>query len=226
MNLVIYIIMGLGLEDRLGRGRFLAVFLVSGIMGTLLHSLAFFGSPIPVVGASGAVFGIMGAYATLYPRDRVFFFFILIIPNVPVYIAATVYTIVELFYFVAFPSPGVAHHAHIGGLLAAVVFSLLLAKFSDLPELEHRRSGRATRGGASAKHSHARSRASSTIKSLIHTDEQERLYQRLKENEDEPELASAWLEQLAATTQCPECGASMKAKQGMLVCTCGYIAMD
>lgn len=228
MNLVIFIIMGIGLEERLGRGRFLLVFLFTGIMGTLLHSLQFFGQSVPVVGASGAVFGVMGAYASLYPRDKVFFFFILIIPNVPVYIAATVYSVVELFALLMMEGGGVARHAHIGGLLAGFVIAFFLARYTALPELEHRRRvpkhERVPAGSPAAPGPQERKHP--PIAELVETDEQKRLYERFQGNRDEPELAAAWLERLAHATKCPRCERALEADRGGLKCTCGYQARD
>lgn len=228
MNLVIFIIMGIGLEERVGRGRFLVIFIFTGIMGTLLHSLQFFNQIVPVVGASGAVFGVMGAYASLYPRDKVFFFFILIIPNVPVYIAATVYSVVELFALLTMGGGGVARHAHIGGLLAGFVIAFFLARYTPLPELAHRRRvpkdelnpARRSTSPAEEKRKHP------PISELVETDEQQRLYARFEENRDEPELASAWLDRLAHATECPRCGRPLKPEQGGLKCSCGYHARD
>ncbi len=228
MNLVIFIIMGVGLEERIGRGRFLAVFGVSGILGTLLFSLTQINSAVPLVGASGAVFGVMGAYATLYPRDRVFFFFILIIPNVPVYIAATIYTVVEVVRIVLSPSPNVAHYAHVGGLLAGALFAFILARYAHLPELEHRHHRRRKKGapGETTEESPTGKTSGPSIASLVETEEQERLYKQLQENRDEPELAAAWLERFAATARCPRCGAHLTARGGVLKCSCGYLASE
>lgn len=227
MNLVIFIIMGIGLEERIGHGRFLAVFAVAGILGTLLYSLTQIGSSVPLVGASGAVFGVMGAYATLYPRDRVFFFFILIIPNVPVYIAATIYTVVEVFRIVLSPSPNVAHFAHVGGLLAGALFAFILARYAHLPDLEHRRAGRKKKGSADGGSlEQPASTKGPTIAGLVETEEQSRLYKQLQANQDEPELASAWLERFAATTRCPRCGSRLAARGGALKCACGYHASE
>ncbi len=228
MNLVIFIIMGIGLEERVGRGRFLLIFLFTGILGTLLHSLQFFGEIRPVVGASGAVFGVMGAYASLYPRDKVFFFFILIIPNVPVYIAATVYSVVELFALLTMEGGGVARHAHIGGLLAGFVIAFFLARYTSLPELAHRRRVPKSERDLSLQQAAPaqEKRKHPPVSELVETEEQKRLYERLEENRDEPELASAWLERFAHATKCPRCGKALKAAQGGLKCTCGYQARD
>jgi membrane associated rhomboid family serine protease len=64
-------IFGDNVEDRLGRARFLALYLGSGVAAALLHIYTNAGSPVPTIGASGAIAGIMGAYFRFYPRARV-----------------------------------------------------------------------------------------------------------------------------------------------------------
>ena len=76
MNMLILILMGLPFEERVGTRAFVKIYLISGVLGSLLTGL----SAIHLgtneadsyhIGASGAVFGIMGAFAYLYPRDEI-----------------------------------------------------------------------------------------------------------------------------------------------------------
>ncbi len=64
-------IFGDNVEDRLGRSRFVMLYLASGIAAALLHIYTNAGSPVPTIGASGAIAGIMGAYFRFYPSARV-----------------------------------------------------------------------------------------------------------------------------------------------------------
>jgi rhomboid family protein len=64
-------IFGDNVEDRLGRTRYVALYLGSGVAAALLHIYTNAGSPVPTIGASGAIAGIMGAYFRFYPRARV-----------------------------------------------------------------------------------------------------------------------------------------------------------
>jgi len=80
-------IFGDNIEDRLGHGRFLVFYLASGFVAALVHSALMPGSAIPTVGASGAIAGVLGAYALAFPKARVltlipivFFFQIVAIP--------------------------------------------------------------------------------------------------------------------------------------------------
>jgi membrane associated rhomboid family serine protease len=64
-------IFGDNVEDRMGHGRFLAFYLLCGIAAALGQTLTVPHSQIPMVGASGAVAGVMGAYFVLYPHSRI-----------------------------------------------------------------------------------------------------------------------------------------------------------
>ena len=64
-------IFGDNVEDRLGRGKYLAFYLASGVVAALMHIYTNLGSQMPTIGASGAIAGVMGAYFVLYPRSRV-----------------------------------------------------------------------------------------------------------------------------------------------------------
>ena len=105
-------IFGDNVEDRLGHVRFLGFYLASGVLSALLHVLVNPLSPIPTVGASGAIAGVLGAYAFAFPRARVL-------------------TIVPIFVFLQIVSGsfalgtgaggGVAWWAHIGGFAFGAV---------------------------------------------------------------------------------------------------------
>jgi len=64
-------IFGDNVEDRLGRGRYLALYLASGVAAALVHIYTNLGSQVPTIGASGAIAGVMGAYFRFFPHARV-----------------------------------------------------------------------------------------------------------------------------------------------------------
>ena len=64
-------IFGDNVEDRLGRSRYISLYLASGIAASILHILTNSNSPIPTIGASGAIAGVMGAYFRFFPHARV-----------------------------------------------------------------------------------------------------------------------------------------------------------
>lgn len=112
------------LEQRLGRGRFLALYVVSGLIGAGTWLLLNWNSPVPVVGASGSLFGVMMAAAMLFPDVRV----MLLIPPVPLKLKTfvAVYAVAEVFLELggsfARLHDNVAHIAHLGGLLGGFLF--------------------------------------------------------------------------------------------------------
>ena len=70
-NMLYLWIFGDNVEDRMGHGRFLAFYLLCGAAAALAQTTAAPDSPVPMVGASGAIAGVMGAYFVLYPKSRV-----------------------------------------------------------------------------------------------------------------------------------------------------------
>ena len=80
-NMLYLWIFGDNVEDRMGHGRFLVFYLLCGIAAALAQTITTPDSVVPMVGASGAIAGVMGAYFVLYPRSRIvtliplFFFF-------------------------------------------------------------------------------------------------------------------------------------------------------
>src|SRR6266700_5546154 len=97
-NMWVLWIFGDNIEDQLGHFLYLLFYLACGLGAAALHVLLNWGSPIPTVGASGAIAGVMGAYLLLYPRARVstffppFFFFAL-----PAWIVLGYWIIVQFF---------------------------------------------------------------------------------------------------------------------------------
>lgn len=127
----------------MGRGRFVAFFLLTGVAAAMAHLAVDPGSPVPTVGASGAISGIMGAYLLLYPRVRVRTFippvFLLHFPAWLVLIlwfgSQVVSGLPELSPLRREISGGVAVWAHVGGFVAGA----LLAKLFEDPQLVRRR---------------------------------------------------------------------------------------
>jgi rhomboid family protein len=133
-------VFGDNIEDSMGRVRFVIFYLVCGVAAALLQVIVNPASGIPMVGASGAISGVMGAYLILYPRVRVFalvvlglFFTSIALPawTMLVYWAAIQF-ISGLFGLLAQEGGGVAFWAHIGGFAAGVVLIKLFARPDDV----------------------------------------------------------------------------------------------
>jgi membrane associated rhomboid family serine protease len=83
-NMLYLWIFGDNVEDRVGRGRFLSFYLICGAIAALAQALPDMRSAVPMVGASGAVSGVLGAYLVLYPRANVLFAMPFLLARVPV----------------------------------------------------------------------------------------------------------------------------------------------
>jgi membrane associated rhomboid family serine protease len=127
-------VFGNNIEDSMGHLRFVAFYLLCGVLAGAAHLAASPGSPIPTVGASGAISGIMGAYLVLYPRVKVHtLFFIVIFIRV---IEMSAWAILLLWFGLQLlygaldtgSGGGVAFWAHIGGFVAGVVLIKLFAR--------------------------------------------------------------------------------------------------
>lgn len=124
-------IFGDNVEDTLGHFRYLIFYLMSGFLATALNYSFSINSPIPVIGASGAIAGVMGAYFILFPRARIKTMFvpIFIIPlflNVPAVIYLGLWFLIQLYkgamdLMGSSEASSVAWWAHIGGFLGGVL---------------------------------------------------------------------------------------------------------
>ncbi len=126
---------GDNVEDRLGHLPFLAFYVLSGLAAGGLQFAMFRHSPIPTVGASGAVAGVMGAYLLLYPKASILtlvpIFFIITFVRIPAVIVLGFWFLIQLQYgMAALGQPdafvGVAFWAHVGGFLAGMLLLILL----------------------------------------------------------------------------------------------------
>ena len=135
-NMLYLWIFGDNVEDAMGPGKYLAFYLVGGLVASLTHILTNSGSQIPTVGASGAIAAVLGAYLVLYPQSRVQTIiplgYFMRITLLPASIVLGMWFVLQLFSgFLSLGGPdvgGVAFWAHIGGFVAGVVLAKLLAK--------------------------------------------------------------------------------------------------
>ena len=133
-------IFGDNVEDRLGHVKFLLFYLLCGVGACLLHVYLHPYSRVPLVGASGAISGVLGAYLLSFPSARVYTLFIIVIFIRFIEIPAFVFLIIWFgLQFLSGASElvshahgqdvgGVAHWAHIGGFVIGLVLILLLPK--------------------------------------------------------------------------------------------------
>ncbi len=131
-NMIYLWVFGDNIEDRLGHLGHLVVYLLLGAGANLAHVLSAPLSPVPLIGASGAVAGLLGAYFILYPRARILTlvplgFFITFV-YIPAFMFLALWFLLQVFNVMAEP-PGaqsVAWWAHIGGFVLGIVVGTLL----------------------------------------------------------------------------------------------------
>lgn len=131
-NMLYLFIFGDNLEHRLGKGRYLFFYLLTGVIASLSHVFSTYfqqqSSVIPSLGASGAISGVLGGYMLLFPKLKVKALFLYQIIIIPAYIALGVWIGFQIVSgLLSGSGSGVAYAAHVGGFIAGLV----LIKFFD-----------------------------------------------------------------------------------------------
>jgi membrane associated rhomboid family serine protease len=125
-NMVFLFVFGAATEDRLGRGRYLAFYLVCGLVAAYGFALTYPNSLVPMIGASGAIAGVLGSHLAMYPRSRVITLLLSIIPfRLPAWVILGQFFVLQWFSLRGQDEESVAYVAHIYGFLAGVAFGLL-----------------------------------------------------------------------------------------------------
>ena len=130
-------VFGRGVEDLVGHGRFLVFYLACGVAAGLIQMMVNPSSPIPTVGASGAIAGVMGGYLVKFPRARVvtliFIFIFITTVDLPAAVLLLYWFAIQFFSGFgsiadsqAWQGGDVAYFAHIGGFLAGMGLIFLL----------------------------------------------------------------------------------------------------
>jgi len=132
-NMLFLWIFGDNVEHRAGPILYLVAYLVAGIVGSLAQILSDPSSPIPSLGASGAISGVLGAYIVLFPGNRVTALLLRFPVRVPALVAIGMWIALQVFSSLADPTGagGVAYLAHIGGFATGVLAGLLFRALPD-----------------------------------------------------------------------------------------------
>ncbi len=152
-NMWFLYVFGNNVEDSMGRARFGVFYVLCGLAAALSQVLSSPSSPIPMVGASGAIGGVMGAYAVLYPRARVEMllvlgFYVTRVP-VPAYLMLGYWFLLQLVGGIPAldaEGGGVAFWAHAGGFLSGILLSFAFRN-EALVEAHRRAYGHRWNGG-------------------------------------------------------------------------------
>jgi membrane associated rhomboid family serine protease len=138
-NMLFLVIFGNNIEDRMRRLPFLIFYLASGYVAAYGYAAAFSTSTAPLIGASGAISGVLGAYIVLYPRAKVwslvpFFFFIPV--RTPAWVVLGLWFALQWVYSAGFATPGagsVAYLAHVFGFLFGVLVGFAMRTYGPAP---------------------------------------------------------------------------------------------
>ena len=201
LNMIGLAFIGIVLEQRIGTRPFILLYLLSGFFGTLVFAGSYWNDPyVGVIGASGAVSGVLGGFARLYPNERMAF---IILPAYPM----KIWTIVVLFVGLQFLTfvfySGIAWQAHLGGLVAGILVAPLVVKI---------RVKGPTRGAVPA----------AALRKLAVTPELRDMLRHV-EQESVPDVRNAWIEHFMAKARCPICGSPIKVSGEAVRCSKGHL---
>jgi len=139
-NMLFLWVFGDNVEDVMGKLKYFIFYTICGIVAALIQVLVYPDSNIPLIGASGAISGVLGAYMVFFPRAQIvtliFIFFFIDIIVLPAALWITVWFLIQftsaLLSVQHLSMGGVAWFAHLGGFLAGVVIAKLLKKDKEI----------------------------------------------------------------------------------------------
>lgn len=128
-NMLFLWVFGDNVEDALGHVRYLVFYLLCAISGAVLHGLVAPNSEVPLIGASGAIAGIVAAYLVLHPRVKVWILAFGRIPlRIPAYITLGLWILFQFSMFALGGEDQISWACHIGGIIAGAVLVILLRR--------------------------------------------------------------------------------------------------
>ena len=222
-NMLVFFFMGMAFEQRIGAKKFLIIYLITGVCGALTHSLLNLSYPnnqIILIGASGAIFGIMGAFAYSYPRDEVVMpvpIGIMFIMRIKVIYATIIFAALETFVVMLEVQDNTAHFAHLGGLISGAVLAALLIKTRAEKE-----NPQETMHYNSYIQQKSKKINFANLEKLAETKEQKEMLKRI-ESETVPQVRDIWLDHFLEKTKCPKCGKTLNHLDNEIWCeSCGF----
>jgi membrane associated rhomboid family serine protease len=132
-NMLYLWVFGDDIEEAMGRLRFLAFYLLSGVAAALAYVAFNAESLEPLIGASGAISGVLAAYLMLRPCAKVSVFVLVIVRRVQAFWVILLWVLLQIYYLVSSTDQSVAYLAHIGGVVAgAVLFAAMRPRDVEL----------------------------------------------------------------------------------------------
>jgi len=226
-NMFVFFFIGTALEERIGLKKFMIIYLLAGVCGSIAQALIHLNSNneleliIPMIGASGAIFGIMGALAYGYPRDEVVMpvgIGIMFLTRIKVIYAVLFFAAIETLVVWLDVQDSTAHFAHLGGLLGGFILAAILikkTKKSDTGSFQ-------TIYYDSNAPSRPRRINFVNLKKLADTSELKEMLKRI-ENETVPQVRDIWLEHFFEKILCPKCKNNLYHFDNRVWCEkCGF----
>ena len=128
LNMLMLWVLGDNIEATLGRIRYLIFYFVSGLVAAAFQIASDPATYVPMVGASGAISGVIGAYLILYPRNRLTFFLIIFPITARAWVILGGWFLIQILMVVGGTHPEIALWAHIGGFVCGLLLITLLKK--------------------------------------------------------------------------------------------------
>lgn len=209
LNMLILILLGVPFEDRIGSRSFLRIYVVSGILGSLITgSISVWnqsGLETINIGASGAVFGIMGGFALLYPRDEIpMLLGPIFMHRVPVFLATLVFVAMETFYVGMGTEDGIGHTTHMASFVIGVFVAPYYSSKDTSVEIK-----------LNLDIDKFRKVSSITKKGYYELE--------MMQTADEPELLDAWIETFWEVQECPDCKSTLSQMGQCSGCDIDYL---
>ena len=199
-NLLAIAFIGAPFEQRIGTRAYIMVYFISGVFGTAAFAIMNWNEFAIVVGASGAISGVLGAFVRLYPNERFTIIFVPTFP-MPLWVVVVGFLLIQLVFLATVPR--VAVESHLGGLIAGMFIIPLIVKMPL-----HKRVKRMV--------------SKTALKKLATTPELKAIMRRIEE-EEIPDVRSAWIEHFISKARCPVCGAGLKARKEGVLCERGHM---
>lgn len=139
-NMLFLWVFGDNLENMLGHVRYAAFYIATGIAAALAQIVMETDSVIPMLGASGAISGVLGGYLVLFPRRRVRALIFNFLTEVPAFVAVGIWIVYQIIagYLTPAGTGGVAYAAHIGGFIAGLILIKIFAIGRETPAVKTR----------------------------------------------------------------------------------------